>query len=419
METMEAKKLTVKKSRLVEAMAAAGMVVARVRTSIPVLKCVKLASKEDGACRISATDLDHGVNLEIGRAAPGPRQAILLESKMLKKLVSTLPGPKGRNISIELSGKALVVEDLRLTPEIDIADCPAEPEFEGGSPEPSITIPARELARAMDATLFAISDEVVRMGLTGLFFQVPEQAPNLLNIVASDGKRLSWAWVPGVAAPAAETCEFILPPEPCRTLRRMLDTATGDVRIRFGNLYFGPSETVTEIPAPEEPKKKDAGDHDHPHLEFELSNGRLWSRPVDSCFPDYGAVVPEPPLTWTIPLPAFREAVARAAEAMMSSERGQKDGPLIHLALKGDSIHISCKTATMKIEKEVPAAGPASGKTKALVMSFNGVYLQEYLDALDPRTAIVKMRVSKRDCAARFDVADNRLYVLMPLTPKD
>ncbi len=238
------------------------------RSTLPVLANILLAT-DGGRLRLSATDLEVGINCWIG-AKVEEEGATTVPARTLIDLVNALPGGQ---VDMELIVRTQTLNLRAARSEANIKGIDAQ-EF------PIVTVPDEDakgiliepdvLREAVEQVAFAAATDESRPILTGVLSQFANQQ---LTLAAADGFRLS---VRTVDLPSAISDSFsiIVPAQALSELRRVSGDQQDPIAIH-----------VT-------PERN--------QVIFELTDIVLVSQLIDGNFPDYRQIIPRDYTTRTI-----------------------------------------------------------------------------------------------------------------------
>ncbi|MEM9749820.1 MAG: DNA polymerase III subunit beta, partial [Pseudomonadota bacterium] len=221
-------KVTIERSVFLKALSHAQSVVEK-RNTIPILANVLLQAG-DGRLSLTATDLD----IEIVESAPADvavEGAATAGAHTLYEIVRRLPD--GAQVRLELNGddpqlklsagrsdfklSVLANEDFPVLPADDFAV--------------TFAAPATALARLIDKSRFAISNEETRYYLNGVYLHAATDGEtSALRAVATDGHRLARVDAE-LPEGAKDMPSVIVPRKTVQELRRLLDDADDIVNI--------------------------------------------------------------------------------------------------------------------------------------------------------------------------------------------
>ena len=239
---------------------------------------------------------------------------------------------------------------------------------------------AKEFARLIDKTRFAISTEETRYYLNGVYLHgaKTEDGTAVLRTVATDGHRLALAELP--APVGAENLEgIIVPRKAVAEARRLVDGVDDDIEIEV-------SDTKIVVRA---------------------GRAVLTSKLIDGSFPDYGRVIPKGnDRKLTIDNKAFEAAVDRvstvSAERSRSVKMSLSDGKLV-LAVN----HAETGVGNEELEAEYGS--------EAMEIGFNAKYLLDIAGQIEAVEAEFMFSDPASPALVLDPSDDSARYVLMPL----
>jgi len=369
-------KLTLERSALLNALSHVQNVVER-RNTIPILSNV-LMNAEDGALKLTATDLDieavdvADANVSVSGAVTAPAQTLF---DVVRKL------PTGADIEMELQAdnQRLAIRSGRANfalPTLPASDFQTMAGEAGGS---RFEIGAHDLRRLIDKTRFAISTEETRYYLNGIYLHgAKSDGQDVLRTVATDGHRLALAEIPAPTG-AADLAGVIVPRKAVGEARRLIDGVDGAVIVEVSDAK----------------------------IIFRAGRAVLTSKLIDGSFPDYARVIPQGnDKKLVIDNKAFEAAVDRVAT--VSAERSRS----VKMSLSDGKLTLAVNHAETGQGNEEIEAGYSA---EAMEVGFNAKYLLDVAGQIeageaeflfnDPASPALVLDPS--DPAAR--------YVLMPL----
>jgi DNA polymerase-3 subunit beta len=184
-------KFTVERAVLIKALAHVQSVVER-RNTIPILANVLLAAQEDGALRLTATDMEIAVVEDVPGvqvARPGRTTA---PAATLYEIVRKLPEARGWSWTTPAARRPSSCAPAASTPTFQC--CPVEdfPSMTEGKLPHRFSLGAGQMRDLVDRTRFAISTEETRYYLNGIYLHAADSdGTKVLRAVATDGHRLA------------------------------------------------------------------------------------------------------------------------------------------------------------------------------------------------------------------------------------
>jgi DNA polymerase-3 subunit beta len=236
------------------------------RSTLPVLANVML-STDNGRLKLSATDLEIGINCWIG-AKVEEDGATTVPARSFIDLVNSLP-PERIDMELVVRTQTLNLKCARYEANlkgIDAQEFPLIPSAEEG--EGQITLEAAAFREMIEQVVFAAATDESRPILTGVLAKFEG---NRLTLAAADGFRLSvrTAGLPAETAPASVII-------PARALAELARISTDE-------------ETITLLITPARNQ-----------VLFHTPNVDLVSQLIDGNFPDYQQIIPKSYATRTV-----------------------------------------------------------------------------------------------------------------------
>ena len=202
--------------------------VAASRTPKPILQCVRLDLQTD-ALFLSATDLEHSIRCAVTQVEVEEAGEAVVVADTLAKIVREC---QDELLRIEVADNHLHVRGegshFRIVTS-DPAEFPPVAAIEG---DPDLTVECGVLRRLIDWTHFACARESTRYAINGVLWTVED---GHLVLVATDGRRLSWAR--GAFEPARNdlTLGAIVPVRSLQLLNRVPIEADATVAVRISS----------------------------------------------------------------------------------------------------------------------------------------------------------------------------------------
>jgi DNA polymerase III subunit beta len=230
--------------------------VANKNLSLPVLGCVVITASKDRVT-LKATNLD--VSAEIAVPAKVLEEGVVaIPAHILSQTMSTATDEK---LTLTLSETTLNVEGSHGSAQIktvDASDFPTLPFVKEGEGY-SVSLPAKELARAFKMVTFSASTSGIRPELSSIYFEIID---GILITAATDSFRLAEMKIP---VKTKTNIDPILIPHRnvADIVRAISDTETVEMRIGEGQ------------------------------VSFLVDGSYLTSRLIDGVFPEYQAIIPK------------------------------------------------------------------------------------------------------------------------------
>jgi len=362
----------VTKSALLKALANVNGAVEK-KNTIPVLQNVKIEA-QNGKVILSATDMDILVtsNFEVEMNGNG---VTTVPAQMFYDIIRKIPDVAKIAIAQE-NPNMLQIKSGKSKynlPCIDAAEFPSIAEGELGE---KILIDAEKLAKMIDKTRFAISNDETRYYLNGLFLQSIKIGDNFeLRSIATDGHRLA---VSHLASSEIKT-EFgvILPKKSVNEIRRIID----------GAKEIGVSVSRAKI-------------------KISTDNTTIISKLIDGEFPDYTKVLPKNNTQIAvINKKDLFDCVDRVSTVASDKHRSVK------MIVEADKITLQINANDGSFAHEEVGANYSGEKVE---IGFNSRYLLDVIGQVDKEELIIKFKDG--NSPALVEAKDfNAMFVIMPV----
>jgi DNA polymerase-3 subunit beta len=341
------------------------------RHTLPILSNVLLEHGE-GRLQITATDLEIQITASTDLDGSHER-AITVPARKLQDLLRALP--EDAALSLDATGGKLAVRagrsrfNLQTLPPDDFPRMAlAEAEVQ------SISLPQRQLKALFALVEFSMAQQDIRYYLNGMLLVIDK---GLLQAVATDGHRLSWASLPVEGDFARQ--EVILPRKTVLEVTKLL----GEV---------------------DEPVQLDVIGT---QVRFRFANVELVSKVIDGKFPDFNRVIPvgHPKI---IPLDRIVLLQALQRAAILSNEKFRG----VRLVLTPGSLRIICTNSEQEeAEEELEVAYQGEG----LDIGFNINYLLDVLNNLSTPEVTIAFADPNSSALITMPERTDYKYVVMPM----
>jgi len=314
------------------------------RAQLPVLSNVLLTT-DKGRLKISATNLETGINLWLG-AKIEREGAVSIPAKILAEFVSSLPADK---VELERKENKLLVACGSYQADfigLPAGEFPTVPSLTGKA---NISFGGEALSLAVGQVAFAAATDEGRPVLTGVLITTKGSQ---LVLVATDGYRLSIKKLKEV-----------------KGLEKVKEFKTG---------LIIPARTLTEvariISESEEKSLKLAITPKASQVIFALSEAEIVSRLIEGKFPDFERIIPEKGKTR---LTVETEELTRAVR--IASIFARESANIIRFNISKTGFEISANTAQVgaNVSRVEAKTEGAEGK-----IAFNSRYLLDFLNSL-------------------------------------
>jgi DNA polymerase III subunit beta len=338
----------------------------------PVLRNVKAIAAEDH-CSLLATDLEIGIRRDLpGIPVDEPGEALL----PAKRTLAIFREAQDEELLIESGSQTTTVRGGTTEFELGCEDPSAFPEFPSVNGDVYHEISSESLKTLIRRTLFAAATESPRYAITGTLWELDART---IRLVATDGRRLAIAEVPGTShGSPVNKGTHVVPTKAMQLLEKNLPDSSDLVRVTLR-----PNEAL-----------------------FQTGQATIYSRLVEGRFPAYKDILPKKALL-KIPLVAgpFHAAIRQAA--VMTQQETKR-------------VVCSFKPKMLVLEAQSPDAGrshvelPIDYSGKPIEIAFHPKNLADLLRALDPADELT-LSMSDGKSPALFRLGDNYSYIVMPL----
>jgi len=342
------------------------------RTTLPVLSNI-LIEAEDGAVRMSGTDLDTAVSVRVPAEVAEPG-AITAPAKKLQEIARELPGAT----EISTQGDSILISSGRSRFKLNGLpkdEFPAFPKVEFGG---SWRVTGSDLQKLITHVSFAASTEETRPILNGVLWQLQEHD---MRMVATNGHRLAKMTLPVEAGDGTAAADLIVHPRALGQVQRLF---AGDAQVEVAR-----SEN---------------------HLGFRSTDVQVYTRLIEGPYPNYDQVIPKDnDKTMVADRGALQGAVRRMA--IVASDQTHR----IRMTLGGPMLKFSVESPDLGAANEEL---PVEYDGEPLEIGFNAQYLLELLRYMP--TDEVKMTFKAPERAATMQPLGNEdtpdyLCLVMPL----
>ena len=342
------------------------------RTTLPVLSNI-LIEAEDGAVRLSGTDLDTAVSVRVPAEVAEPG-AITAPAKKLQEIARELPGAT----EITTQGDSILISSGRSRFKLNGLpkdEFPAFPKVDFGG---SWRVTGADLQRLITHVSFAASTEETRPILNGVLWQLHDHD---MRMVATNGHRLAKMTLPVEAGGDAAAAELIVHPRALQQVQRL----------------FG-SDASVEVAKSEN------------HLGFRSTDVQVYTRLIEGPYPNFEQVIPKDnDKNMVADKAALQGAVRRMA--IVASDQTHR----IRMSLGGPMLKFSVESPDLGAANEEL---PVEYEGDPLEIGFNAQYLLELLRYMP--TDEVKMTFKAPERAATMQPLGNEdtpdyLCLVMPL----
>jgi len=338
--------------------------------TLPILNNILLTT-DSGRVKISATDLEIGINTWIG-AKVESEGSITIPARLIQEFINT---NNDETVSLKLENTTLNLASKKYKANIKGIDASEFPVIPNIKKNVFAEISATDLGKALSQVAFASAIDETRPVLMGVLFKFEK---NELKVVATDSYRLAEKTIK-LEKPPVRDAQLIMPQRAILELNRVLSGQEGKVE-----MYLEENQIL-----------------------FVLGEIEFTSRLIEGSFPDYTQIIPQKNTT----------------EAIISKDDFANSIKMASFFARESANNIKLKIG--KEELQIVAASPQIGdnisslnaKVTGPVMeiSFNAKFILDFLNVINAE----KVSISSSDKAspAVFRAAGDNdyVYIIMPL----
>ena len=341
------------------------------RHTLPILSNLLLEVKQN-KIHLTATDLEMQISLTVDSATSGDFSTTLSAKKLLD-ICRSLPDNAEINMSTAESRITLKAAKSRFNLQtLPAADYPVMTKTQAN---PTLVVLAqRELKDLLKQVEFAMAQQDIRYYLNGLLFEI---AANKLNIVGTDGHRLSFTSTE--LKQNYEKQDVILPRKTVVELIKLLDDSEDEVQIELASNQ----------------------------VNFSFANLKLISKVIDGKFPDYNRVIPVGHQN-TFSVERLNVLLAMQRASILSNEKYRG----IRMVLSNNNLKL---ISTNSDQEEAEEEMEINYSGDALDIGFNVTYLIDVLNNTNSDQANFSFADANSSCLITIPNNPNYKYVVMPM----
>ncbi len=359
-------KLVINQKNLKRAVGLVEKVVSK-NASLPILGNILLKT-ENGRLRLSATNLEVGINALVGVKIEEVGE-IAIPARIFSDFINTIQDEK---VSLSTKNNTLTINTENYKTNIlgfDPKDFPIIPKIKS---EAVVSIPAKSLKNALLKVVDSMATSEARPELSGVFMQIKEKE---CILVSTDIFRLSEVIIPVTASGSAS---IILPRNTITELVRMCGDLEGDVQIKYSDNQVA----------------------------FIAEDIELVSRVVDGTYPPYKNVIPEKFVSRALIKRSELESNTRLAGLFSSNISDVK------LVCGEDKLTITAKNSD---KGEIETSIPITLKNEPFELSLNYRYILDGIKNIATSEIIIEFTGSGSPLIMRPSDDKSFIYLIMPL----
>jgi DNA polymerase-3 subunit beta len=336
-------------------------------TSLPILNNILLKT-ENGRLRISATNLELGINTLVGVKIEEMGE-IAIPARIFSDFISTVQDEKvtliTKNNTLHINTEHNKTKILGFDPK----DFPIIPKIKS---EPIVSIPAQTLKNNLLKVLDSMAVSEARPELAGVYIQIQN---NQAVFVSTDIFRLTEVTA---SVQASSSASVILPRNTVTELVRMCGDVEGDVQIKYADNQIA----------------------------FLADDIELISRVIDGTYPPYKNVIPDKFVSRALIKRSDLENNIRLAGLFSSSISDVK------IACADDKLTITAQNSEKgEIETDIPVVL----KSEPFELSLNYRYILDGLKNMPGNEVILEFTGAGSPLVIRPSDDKSLVYLIMPL----
>jgi len=347
------------------------------KAQLPVLLNILLKT-EQGRIRLSATNLETGMNWWLGAKIEKPGK-ITVPARILGELVGSLPQETVRLAteddklkiscgSVKASINGIAAEEFPQMPTMKVKD-----------KDLSFGLKATELVEAVNQVAFAAGIDEGRPIFTGVKLEIKGKK---MRLAATDGFRLSVKEVVGVTGVRGEK-SLVIPARALMEMAKVIGQETEEKEIKVAVTDKGTQMII-------------AGD-----------GTEVVTRLIEGEFPDFDKIIPASSST---KISLDKEELLNAVRSAAIFARDSAN--IVKFKIEGDRLKISANAPQVG-ENEVGLEGKKSGDDSE--MAFNCRYLMEMLTAIEGERLMLETSGALSPGVFKIEGQEGFLHIVMPV----
>jgi DNA polymerase III subunit beta len=302
---------------------------------------------------VTATDLETVMKIHVDIEAKDSGK-VCIPAKILLDSLKNLPDQPltfniDKNFAIEITSDNGKYKVMGENPD----NFPKAPSADDAK---SFSIKSTALVTAINKSIFATSSDDLRPAMTGVYFELAE---NALSFIATDAHRLVKYTRTDVSCPAEDN--FIVPRKPLNLLKTALPDNEDELTLSYNENHLFVVHGGTE----------------------------LVCRLIDARFPDYKVVIPKDnPYKMHVSKGDFQSALKRV------SIFSNKSTNQVALNISGNELQLASQDVDFSFEGNERMACTYDGDD--LAIAFNAKFLIEMLNAADTTEVVMELSTSTR-----------------------
>lgn len=352
------------------------------KPQLPILGNILLTAKE-GRLRISATNLETGINLWLG-AQIKQEGSVSIPARAFTEFVSSLPAGK---IDLSLDQNSLKIKTDSHQAKFNTMAASEFPSIPFWSDQKGIQLEKETFVQAINQVAFSSSGDDSRPVYTGVNFLFGKEG---LRMVATDGYRLSLKKLENIknekTSGNEEKQELIIPAKTLREIAYIADSNEAQ------NINFAVTKEANQII-------------------FSFGDVELVSRLLEGEFPDWQKIIPQKGKTQ---ISVDTEELTRAVK--IAAIFARESANIVKFKIEDKELVISANTSQIGENKSVLNIKREGPEEK---IAFNYRYLQDFLNIASKDVVRLEIDGPLAPGVFRLEGEDSFLHIIMPVRVQD
>ncbi len=352
-----------------------------VKAQLPILSNI-LLSTDNGRLKLSATNLEMGINYWIG-AKIDHEGSLTIPAKEVTEFVSYLSPGK---LDLELNPQSLL-EIIGSKAQSTFTTSPTTdfPSLPSINKKTSFEIDLKILAETISQVAFAAATDDSRPVLTAVLCRF---TPDSFSLVATDGFRLSLKNIklvdPQTLPEGQDSLTFLIP---SRSLQEVSKLAKNTKTLKMGLST------------------------DSHQLIFVLEDLEIVSRLIEGDFPDYQRIIPD---SYTTKIFIDKNEFSQAVK--IASVFARESANVVKLAVKKNSLEVSANATQIGQNK---ATVDARVEGEPLEIAFNYKFISDFLTVCQGNEVVIELNEPLTPGFFHDQVDPNFTHIIMPVRIQD
>lgn len=359
-------KIHINKQALVQLISVAQKAISN-RTNMQILEGILLIAK-DNVLTIKATDTEISIETKV-ECMVEEEGSIVMNSSLFGDIIRKLPNSM---IHITIDNNKVTIECEKSFFEIMGQNPDEYPQLPNVDSDERVEIASEVLISSFKQTGFAVSNDDMRLALTGVLMDIKKSQ---INFVALDGYRMA---VKSLEKESHFERDVILPGRSVNELSKLLKEGEM-IPISLGNN----------------------------HICLDLDNTKFYTKLINGEFFQYeGLIRREHDLNVVVKKKDLQDALERA-----SLLTGKDRAGLVKLDIQRDRISIKSNSEIGNVHEEIPSQSSGS----SLLIAFNARYLLEGIRVIEEEEIVLNFTDSVNPCIIQSLEDKSYLYLVLPV----